>query len=523
MALLEDQPGHSERRRGGEQVHENGRRGGHRCAHDEQQQREAHRDHQAVDERQPVSERALEIVALGGRAADQRAVRHLRSHAFHDVRLGGDGTHARQREAVAPLGRRHRRNARALLKRGAHASGLVRRSHHLQFGGRPRSKGVLKSLVTRSRAGVSGQDADRRHGRAQAKPHEGECDEHGERRSADHQRAAPQQPSPARERLAAVLHGARPRQREAVDAGSEARQQRRQQSERRGQHEAHREQDPESARAERLARHDHHGGQRGQHGDAADQDRPTGAVHRLGDGVIGAQPRTHGGPKANHDEERVIDPHREREHQREVHGPDRDADDVRSQPQRPGRRDQAQDGQEQRDPGGGERAERDGEHGQSHRPGHHLGTQHRVLVLLVELRPEAGRAGERHLGIRACGRPEAASEAAGRPDHLGWTGGRTAAHDRDSSVGRDRPGAPGRQHRAHGRVAPQETHHSGHGRAESRAGAVPCVRSHDRGQRVAALAVEVPVDQPTGMHGLGAIGLPAATRERVLRARSERS
>ena len=75
MAVLEDQLRDAERRRGGEQVHQHGRRGGDRCADDEDQQREADRDHEAVDERKPAGERALEIVGLGGRAADERAIR----------------------------------------------------------------------------------------------------------------------------------------------------------------------------------------------------------------------------------------------------------------------------------------------------------------------------------------------------------------------------------------------------------------------------------------------------------------
>ena len=75
MAILEDQLRDAERRRRGEQVHQHGRRGRDRCADDEHQQRKADGDHQAVDERKPASEGALEIVGLGGRAADERAFR----------------------------------------------------------------------------------------------------------------------------------------------------------------------------------------------------------------------------------------------------------------------------------------------------------------------------------------------------------------------------------------------------------------------------------------------------------------
>jgi hypothetical protein len=73
VAVLEDQLRHAECRRRGEQVHQNGRRGRDRCADDEYQQRKANGDHQPVNERKPASEGALEIVGLGGRAADERA------------------------------------------------------------------------------------------------------------------------------------------------------------------------------------------------------------------------------------------------------------------------------------------------------------------------------------------------------------------------------------------------------------------------------------------------------------------
>ena len=72
-----------------------------------------------------------------------------------------------------------------------------------------------------------------------------------------------------------------------------------------------------------------------------------------------------------------------------------------------------------------------------------------------------------------------------------------------------------------GRVAPQHAHHSVERGAERRARAVVRPRADDRDQRIAALAVEVPVDQPAGLHGLRAVGLPAAAGERVLGARSE--
>ena len=457
MAVLEDQLRHAERRRRGEQVHQHGRRGGDRCADDEQQQREAHRDHQAVDERKPAGEGALEIVAP--RRPRRRRARHPAAVIARGRRArcsAGDGTHSRQHEAAAPLGRRRGRHAGAVLERGEHAPGLARRRHDLQLGGRPGSEGVLKPLVAGARARVGGQDAGRRHRRAQAEHRQGERDEHGERQPADHERAAPDQPSPARERLAAVLHGARPGQREAVDARAEARQQRRQQGQRRSEHEPHGEQDPERARAERLARHEHDRGQRRQHGHAADEHRLAGAVHRLGDGVNRAQARSQRGAEANHDEERVVDPHREREHQREVHRPDRDAGELRADPERAGGGDQPQDREQQRDPGRGERAEGDGEHGQRDRPGDHLGAQHRGLVLLVELRPQARGAGERHLDSRSRGRLERdrggdSRRAPSRPCRRPRRRARRPLARSARSTRR-----PGRPHRSDRGVAPQQ-------------------------------------------------------------------
>ena len=79
----------------------------------------------------------------------------------------------------------------------------------------------------------------------------------------------------------------------------------------------------------------------------------------------------------------------------------------------------------------------------------------------------------------------------------------------------------GRRHRSDCGVAPQQAGHAAHGRAEDRARTVVRSRADDREQRVAALTVEVPIDQTTGLHGLRAIGLPAAPGQRMLGARSE--
>ena len=69
---------------------------------------------------------------------------------------------------------------------------------------------------------------------------------------------------------------------------------------------------------------------------------------RVADRQLGAEV---GAAEAMDDEERVVDPEREREHQREVHRPDRDLEAVREQREQPGGGEQAEDRQHQRQPG----------------------------------------------------------------------------------------------------------------------------------------------------------------------------
>ena len=171
MAVLEDQLRHAERRRRGEQVHQHRRRGGDRRADDEQQQREAHRDHEAVDERQPAGEGALEIARLGGRAADERAVRQPRAHAVDELAAPGDGTHPRQREAAPPLRPASRRRRRGCARSAARTRpDSLAGATTCSSAGAPAPKACLQALGADARARVGGQDAGRRHRRAQAEP-----------------------------------------------------------------------------------------------------------------------------------------------------------------------------------------------------------------------------------------------------------------------------------------------------------------------------------------------------------------
>ena len=66
-----------------------------------------------------------------------------------------------------------------------------------------------------------------------------------------------------------------------------------------------------------------------------------------------------GAAVAGDDEERVVDAQREREHEREVHRPDRDVGQLRAEEEHAGARDEAGDRQHQRQAGGDQRAERE--------------------------------------------------------------------------------------------------------------------------------------------------------------------
>ena len=74
VAVLEDQPGDAEGGAGREQVREDAERGDQRRLQRDEQEQEAEREHDADHERRLRRERLLEVVVLGGGAADERAV-----------------------------------------------------------------------------------------------------------------------------------------------------------------------------------------------------------------------------------------------------------------------------------------------------------------------------------------------------------------------------------------------------------------------------------------------------------------
>ncbi len=249
-----------------------------------------------------------------------------------------------------------------------------------------------------------------------------------------------------------------PAQRKRIDLRAEPAEHRRKERHRRREHEGDADHDPERHRAERGTRHEHHRGQRDEDRKAREQHRFPGGVHRDRDRVPHAELGTEvGAAETIDDEQRVIDPERQREHQREVHRPDRDLEAMRQQRQQPGRGEQPEDCQHQRQPGRDQRAEGDRKDRQGDRPGVELRLHHRRTVRGVEVRPHPGRAGQADRDRRCRECVQLALQAVGGGDHRGRIAPRTGDDDRGMTVGRDR--RP-RLRRHDGRDAPVGTQHA---------------------------------------------------------------
>ena len=191
---------------------------------------------------------------------------------------------------------------------------------------------LLHLRVADPRGVLLRHDLDRRHPRLQPEDRQGEEDEHERRRGAVEVGVAPEPLAPAGERGRPVLARVHPLQRERVDPRAELGEHRGEQRQRRREDEEDADHDPEGHRAERGARHEHHRGERDQHRDAGEEDGLAGGVHRHRDRVARLELRAEvGAAEAVDDEQRVVDPEREREHEREVHRPDRDLEAVREQ------------------------------------------------------------------------------------------------------------------------------------------------------------------------------------------------
>ena len=332
VAVLEDQPGDAEGGAGREQVRQDAERGDQRRLQRDEQEQEAEREHDADHERRLRGERLLEVVVLGRGAADERRGGSADAEPVDRASDGGArgvGVRDRldQREAVGcPAGRARRGRCRGRAWRRPTTAAASRCGRDdLERAGRADAEGLLHLRVADPRAVVGRDDLDRGHPRLQ--PDDGKREQHEDQRrgGAVEVRVAPEPLAPAGEARGAVLAGVHPAERERVDPRAELREHGGQQRQRRGEHEDDAEHDPERHRAEGRARDEHHRRERDQHREAGEEDGLAGGVHRHGDRVAGVERRAEeGAAEAVHDEERVVDPEREREHEREVHRPDRD-------------------------------------------------------------------------------------------------------------------------------------------------------------------------------------------------------
>ena len=206
---------------------------------------------------------------------------------------------------------------------------------------RPGGAGAERLLhlgVADARGVVRGHDLDRRHARLQPEDRQREQKEYEGGGGAEEVWVAPEPLAPAGEAGGSVFPGMNPAKRERVHLRPKLREHRRQQRQSGREHEDDADHDPERHRAEGRAWNEHHRRERDQDGGAREQDGLPGRVHRHRDRVARLELRAEeGAAEPVDDEERVVDAEREREHQREVHRPDRDLEPVREQREQPGR------------------------------------------------------------------------------------------------------------------------------------------------------------------------------------------
>jgi hypothetical protein len=319
-----------------------------------------------------------------------------------------------------------------------------------------------------------------------------------------------------------VLAGVHPAQRERVDPRAELRQHRGQQRQGRRKDEEDAEHDPERHRAEGRAGDEHHRRERDQHGQPGEEDGLAGGVHRHGDGVARLELRAEErAAEAVHDEEGIVDPERQREHEREVHRPDRDLEAVREQREQTGGGDESEDRQQQRQPGGDERAEREHEDRHRHGPRKELRLQHGVAVGGVEVAPHPGGARERDADGARAGVLELRLERAGGGDHRGRITRGARHDDRGVSVGGDARARARRHDGADAGARAQDLLDTADGEAEAAVARGEARRVDDDHQGRAREARKVPLDERARLHRLRAVRLPAGAGERGLDLRRE--
>ena len=222
-----------------------------------------------------------------------------------------------------PGSRLHRAHGR-LARRG--------RGDDLEGARCARSEARLDLLIALPGLIVGRYHLDRGHPGAHREHRKGQRQQRRQGEATEHVRPPPEQLAPAGEARRAMLAAVHPGKRQAVDPGSELGEHRGQQRQRRGQHEEDRDDDAQGRRAEGGARHEHHRRERDQHGQPREEDGLAGRVHRRRHRLDGTEPLAEvGAPESNDDEEGVVDAQRKGEHQREVHRPDRDRRDQRSE------------------------------------------------------------------------------------------------------------------------------------------------------------------------------------------------
>ena len=332
-AVLEDPLGDAERGGGGQQVGEHAGGGDQRRLQREQQQQEAEPEDDADDERRLGRERGLEVVVLGDGAADASCPAAARRAAGRSSRRRRGptgpawGSPSRARGPRARSRRQDRGDAGSRCASGVTAAASPGGRDDLQRPGRAgaeRAPGPARSRRARSRRGgttliegiavfswVTGN----------ARP-----SEHGERRMPVAERPAPEPLAPARRSARSGARRSAPTAARACrpcgpslasTAGSSV--------------SVAASTKITASMIPRLVERNAGLGtsitalSEIRTVSAAEQDGLAGGVHRHRGRVLGCQARAEeGAAEAVDDEQRVVDAEREREHQREVHRPDRD-------------------------------------------------------------------------------------------------------------------------------------------------------------------------------------------------------
>ena len=177
---------------------------------------------------------------------------------------------------------------------------------------------------------------------------------------------------------------------------------------------------PHGDRAEGGDGHDEDGGEADDDRQAAEEDGLAGGIHGGADGrcrvIRGGVQRC---PEAGNDEEGVIDAQSEREHHREVEGPDGEVGEAGHAVEDAHRGDQPRSGQHEGKAGGRDGAECEHKDDGSDRPGEEFGLEHAFAVFGVEAGPECRRAGEGDRDVAGRKVRDGAFDTFGGPDRFG--------------------------------------------------------------------------------------------------------